>query len=194
MVAATPVPTADAPARNGRSSPRDHTAPVDAERGRHLSRRWRQAILTVHVAASVAILGDSAGFLAIAIRARGLPPDDAHASYEVLGMLSVVLGIPLSIIALVTGIALGVGTRWGVFRYPWVITKLVLLVSVMVVGGAVLSPAEDAALDGAGGSAALIAGAGWDVLALLAAVGLSVVKPGRRLRRRTPLAARPTGS
>mgnify|MGYP003494189023 CR=1 FL=1 len=42
---------------------------------------------------------------------------------------------------------------------------LVLLASVMVVGGVVLGPAEDAALDGSG-TGGLIAGAVWDLLAV----------------------------
>jgi hypothetical protein len=162
----------------------DRLSPEDARQRRRLSRRARNAVLSVHIAASVALIGDSAAFLAIAIRADGLPLEEAHASYEILGMLSVAFGIPLSFVALGTGIALGLGTRWGVFRYPWVITKLVLLVSVLAVGGLVLSPAEDAALDGTGGTAGLVAGATWDVVALTTAVALSVFKPGRRLRSR----------
>jgi hypothetical protein len=153
-------------------------------RSRRLSRRWRNALLTVHIASSVAILGDSLAFLAIAVRARDLSAADAHASYEILGVLSLAFGIPLSFVALASGIALGLGSRWGVFRYPWVIAKLALLISVMVVGGAVLSSAEHAALDGTGGSAQLIAGATWDVVALATATALSVVKPGRPLRGR----------
>ena len=143
-------------------------------------------VLSVHIAASVAVLGDSAGFLAIAIRARTLDAADAHASYEILGMLSLVFGIPLSFVALGTGVTLGLGSRWGVFRYPWVTAKLALLVSVMVVGGVVIGPAENAALDGTGGSAALIAGVTWDVLALTTATCLSVFKPGRRFRSHRP--------
>ena len=176
----TSVPTIEAPA------PDDATT---ATRTRRLSRRWRNALLTIHIAAAVAILGDSLGFLAIAVRARDLTASDAHASYEILGLLSLAFGIPLSFIALATGLALGIGSRWGVFRYPWVIAKLALLISVMLVGGAVLSPAEDAALGGTGGSAALIAGASWDVVALATATALSVSKPGRarrRLRSPTP--------
>ena len=133
-----------------RSTPADLTARV-ARRG--LPRRWRHALLAVHIGASVALLGDSAAFLGITLRARTLPAAEAHASYDILGMLSVVFGIPFSFVALGTGIALGLGTRWGVFRYPWVIAKLALLASVMVVGGAVLGPAEDAALDGSGAPA-----------------------------------------
>jgi hypothetical protein len=141
-------------------------------------------VLVAHIAASVAILGDSAAFLAITLRARSASPADADASYEILGMLSLTFGIPLSFVALITGVVLGLGTRWGVFRYPWVIAKLALLVSVMLVGGFVLGPAENAALDGTGGTGMLIAGATWDIVALLAAISLSVFKPGHALRER----------
>lgn len=148
-----------------------------------LSKRGRNTLLVLHVAAGVALLGDSAGFLAIALRARGAPAATAHASYEILGMLSLVFGIPLSFVALGTGVVLGLGSRWGVLRYPWVTVKLALLVSVMAVGGLVIGPAEDRALAGTGGATALIAGAAWDVVALSLAVGLSVFKPGRAWRR-----------
>lgn len=175
------------------TAPPDPVAP-DQQPGatpRRLSRRARHAVLVVHIAASVAILGDSAAFLAITLRARTLPDAEAHASYEILGMLSLAFGIPLSFVALGTGIVLGIGTRWGVFRYPWVIAKLALLVSVMVVGGVVLGPAENAALDGDGGTGMLIAGSSWDIAALLVAIGLSVFKPGRSLRDRRPAPAPP---
>jgi hypothetical protein len=142
-------------------------------------------VLTVHIAGSVAILGDSVAFLGITLWARSQQPAEAHAAYEILGMLSLVFGIPLSFVALITGIILGLGTRWGVFRYPWVITKLALILSVMVVGGVILAPAEEAALDDTGGTGMLIAGACWDIAALATAIGLSVFKPGRDLRRRT---------
>jgi len=35
----------------------------------------------------------------------------------------------------VTGVALGLGSKWSVFSYPWVVAKLLLIVSVMIVGG-----------------------------------------------------------
>src|SRR5690348_17330424 len=91
---------------------------------------------------SVGLLGDSAGFLAVALRAATTSdPAAARELINVLKMFSVVFGIPLSFGALITGVALGLGTRWGVFRYPWVTAKLVLIVSVMAVGGFVIGPA-----------------------------------------------------
>ena len=55
------------------------------------------------------------------------------------------------------------------FRYPWVVVKLVLIVTVIVVGATVLRPVLDD--DSTGGDAALIAGAAYDVAALTAANG-----------------------
>jgi len=34
------------------------------------------------------------------------------------------------ILTLMTGVVLGLGTKWGVFNYTWVVTKLVLTVAV----------------------------------------------------------------
>jgi len=96
-------------------------------------------------------------------------------------MFALLFGIPLSFLSLLTGIALGIGTRWGVLRYPWVITKLALIVTVIVVGATVLRPVLDD--DSAPNNAALITGAAYDVAALTVATGLGVFKPGRTLHR-----------
>ena len=145
------------------------------------SRGTRNAVLTVHIAVSVGLLGDSAGFLAVAIR-RSASDDPAFvdAAHDLLGTFALLFGIPLSFLALLTGIALGLGTRWGVFRYPWVVTKLALIVTVILVGAIVLRPvlADDSTADGT----ALIVGAAYDVAALSAATALAVFKPGRTFR------------
>jgi Predicted integral membrane protein (DUF2269) len=153
---------------------------------RRLSARSRKALLTVHIVASVGLLGDVAGFLAVTLRAVAIDdPELARASYDVLALFSAAFGIPLSFIALATGLALGLGGKWGVLRYPWVTIKLGLLVSVILVGALVLGPAVDAMRNGSGGAEVrLLAGAGWDVAALLTATGLSVYKPGRAWRGR----------
>jgi hypothetical protein len=132
---------------------------------------------------SVGLLGDSAGFLAVAIRA-GMTSDPAAVleQVRVLRMFAFVFGIPLSVAALLSGTALGLGTRWGVFRYPWVVTKLALIVSVMAVGALVINPALAASLAGGDGTSRLIAAGAYDVLALGLATGLSVFKPGAPFR------------
>ena len=156
-------------------------AEPNAARKRYLPQRWRQWLLTTHIILSVGLLGDSAGFLAVAIRAASATdPQQVRELMRVLDMFSIVFGIPLSVGAIVTGVALGLGSKWGVFSYPWVTTKLLLNVSVMVVGALVIGPALKATIDGTGdGTQQLVAAAAYDVAALILATGLSVFKPGR---------------
>jgi hypothetical protein len=67
-------------------------------------RGMRRALLTAHIVCSVALLGDVAGFLAVAVRAATTDdPSVAAASYDLLAMFSVVFGIPLSFGTLLTG-------------------------------------------------------------------------------------------
>jgi hypothetical protein len=143
--------------------------------------RARNALLTAHIVFSVGLLGDSAGFLAVAIRRAGEDGAARETTNDLLNMFALVFGIPLSFLALLTGLLLGVGTRWGVFRYPWVVAKLILIVSVILVGALVLNEPLD---DSASSSAPLIVGSAYDVVALTAATGLGVFKPGRAWRRR----------
>lgn len=157
---------------------------------RRLSPRTRRTVLTAHIVVSVGLLGEVSAFLAIAVRAAGTDdPALASAAYDLLATLQVLYGIPLSFAALATGLTLGLGSKWGVLRYPWVTIKLALVISVILMGALVLGPAVDAARAGDGNpEARILAGAVWDVVALLVATSLSVYKPGRprrsRLRRR----------
>ena len=82
-----------------------------------------------------------------------------------------------------TGLTLGLTSRWGVLRYPWTVAKLLLVVSVILVGGLVIDGALEDLRSGGAGDVRLIAAAAWDVVALIAATALAVFKPGRRLRR-----------
>jgi hypothetical protein len=155
-----------------------------------LSPTARKVILTAHIMMSVGLLGDSAGFLAVAVRAG--TAQDTRALTElagVLNMLSLVFGIPLSFGAILTGLTLGLGTRWGIFRYPWVTAKLVLIISVMVVGGVFIGPAEARLRDGViEASSQLMFAAAYDVLALSLATVLSVFKPGKPFRQENSFA------
>jgi uncharacterized membrane protein len=138
----------------------------------------RRALLTAHIVCSVALLGDVAGFLAVAIRAATTSdPKLAAASYELLEMFSVVFGIPLSFGALLTGVALTRVTKWSVRRHRWVMLKLGLIVSVILVGSLVLGPSVAAMQQGGDVELLVVAGSAYDVLALTLATGLSVYKP-----------------
>lgn len=152
--------------------------------GRTLSPRVRRAVLTVHIVASVGLLGDVAAVLAVNVRAAtSTDPAFANASYELLQMFSLLFGIPLSFAALISGLTLGLGSKWGVLRHAWVTAKLMLILSVILVGALVIGPATNEMRHGGGDAeAVLIAAAAWDLLALTTATVLSVYKPGRGRR------------
>ena len=144
-----------------------------------LSPLTRRAVLTAHIIASVGLLGDVAAVLAVNVRAATTTdPGFTSASYELLEMFSLVFGIPLSFAALISGLILGLGSKWGVLRHAWVTAKLVLLLSVILIGAFVIGPATSEMQTGTGDvETLLIAAAAWDVLALALATALSVYKP-----------------
>jgi hypothetical protein len=139
---------------------------ASADRTGRFRRRTRNAVLTAHIIVSVGLLGDSAGFLAVAVRrATSDDPVFVEAAHDLLNTL-----------------ALGLGTPWGVLRHPWVVAKLILIVTVIAVGALVLRPVldDDAAT---ANSTPLVAAASYDVAALSVATALAVFKPGRARRR-----------
>ena len=146
----------------------------------------RRAVLTAHIVAGVGLLGDVAAVLAVNVRAATTGDAAlAAASYDLLAMFTVLFGIPLSFIALGTGVLLGLASPWGVVRHAWVATKLALLLGVILAGALVLGPGTEAMRNGDGGAEArLIAASAFDVVALTLATGLSVFKPRRRAARR----------
>ena len=124
--------------------------PATPRAPRQLSPRARKALLTAHIVCSVSLLGDSAGFLAaVFARRHSTTPRSSATTLKTLNMFSLVFGIIALSEALVTGVALGIGTRWGVFRYPWVtLTNSVLVVTVLLAGALVVEPPSDEMLNG----------------------------------------------
>jgi hypothetical protein len=107
-------------------------------------------------------------------------------------LLALALGIPLSFVALISGIVLALAGRWGLFGYWWVTAKLALLAGVIVVGatltGASIGSLLDASARGGAGApgarAALLAALAAQGAMVLAATILSVFRPGGRIGRR----------
>jgi hypothetical protein len=97
----------------------------------------RKFVLTAHIAFSVSWLGAVLTSLAVAL--IGLTSDStaaARGSYLVLEPLGRMVLVPLSLATLVTGVAQGLGTRWGLLRHYWVLVKLgitVVAATVLVV-------------------------------------------------------------
>jgi hypothetical protein len=159
---------------------------------RRLSPRWRKLLLTVHVAASVGLLGVDATVVALGV--AGLRGSDPRTVYPAADLIGAALLLPLVLVALTSGVALGLLTPWGLLRHWWVTVKFALTVAGTVLAVLVLTPAlGDAAQSARAGTALpatqrleLVRDAGAASVVLLTTVALSVHKPFGRLRVRRP--------
>jgi len=179
-------------ARRGNGSGVAHDAARD--RGWRLSGRLRKTVLVGHIVASGAWLGMDAVLGILVVTAVVTP--DAGITAVAAASIALFATWPLVIagaLALATGVVLGLGSKYGLFRYWWVLVKLVLnivLVSLMI---GVLVPDVQALSDSA--REALVAGTDASVsaqmlyppivssTALLVAMTLSVFKPWGRVSR-----------
>jgi len=155
----------------------------------------RKSLLTVHVLASVGWFGAVAAFLAIAIVGVSAPDSVAVAGiYAALDVLIWAVIVPLSLLALASGILQAVGTPWGLLRYYWVVAKLLLTLVATVVllihtgavdaaAAAAMHPSMD--IDAMG--VQLVVDSAAALVVLVLATVLSIVKP----RGTTPWATRP---
>jgi uncharacterized membrane protein len=147
-----------------------------------LTPRLRKLALAAHVTSSVGWFGAVAVFLALAL--AGLTSKDGamvRAAYLVMGLTGWFVIVPLCFASLLTGIALSLGTSWGLFRYYWVLAKLLMTVPATLVLLAHMQPidrmasvAESASLSGADLHGLQAAAA---LVVLLVATVLSVYKP-----------------
>lgn len=80
--------------------------------------RVRRFVLLVHVLVSVGALGLYVALLTLAT--AGLEtrdPERLRVAYLALGVFSDTLILPVNLAVLATGLLLGLGTHWGLFRY-----------------------------------------------------------------------------
>jgi hypothetical protein len=154
--------------------------------------RTRKSVLVIHIVASVALLGEVWG-LVVLNTAATLTNDLAlaHAAYRLMPALIFAGGIPLSMLSLVSGVLLGVMTRWGLLRHFWVAAKLGLLLATICVGMFAFDPEGMAAATGgaarvaSSGPWAQVAIVGCQLVMLLVSTWLSVFKPRLRVPSRT---------
>lgn len=146
--------------------------------------------LTAHITSSVGWLGAVAGFLVLGI--AGLTSHNAEVvrgAYLSMNLLGSYIIVPLSLAALVTGLAQSLGTEWGLLRHYWVLTKFVLTISatgllilhqfraVEAAARRVLAVAPGTMPEIGGLGTELVVKAGLGLLALLVITTLSVYKP-----------------
>ena len=97
----------------------------------------RKFAFTAHITFSVGWLGAVTGFLALAV--HGLTIQDAQlvrGLYLAMGVTGWYVIVPLCLASLATGLIQSLGTRWGLFRHYWVLTKFILtIVSAIILFG-----------------------------------------------------------
>lgn len=106
-----------------------------ATAGWRLSPRARKWVLLVHIVSAVGWLGLNIGNLTLAL--TGLftdRPSTQHSAFQATYLLGGTLLIPISLTAFASGLVLSLCTRWGLFKYRWVIVKFGLtLIAVVLI-------------------------------------------------------------
>lgn len=91
--------------------------------------RLRKLALTVHVTAALSWIGTVIGYLVLVIAAMNSPDAQilraAWIAMELTGWFAIV---PLSLVSLLTGLVMALGTKWGLFRHYWVLFSLALTI------------------------------------------------------------------
>lgn len=102
------------------------------ERGaRRVSPALYRFLLAAHVIVSVGWLGVSVAKLVLGwVATTTSDPDTLYASMRVVD----VVFPPAAVGAAVTGVLLSLGTKWGVLKHYWIVSKLGLTVGVIVTG------------------------------------------------------------
>jgi hypothetical protein len=166
-----------------------------------LGGRARKSILVVHIASAGVWLGIDVVMAVLIFTALGSDDNGTKAlAFRALELVAVGPLLAAGLVCLLTGVLLGLGSRYGLVRYWWVAVKLVLnllLTGLVLVALApeVAAHAERARRFMAGEPASLQVG---DLIfppivspaALLVAMVLAIFKPWGRIRRSGRGAAR----
>lgn len=129
----------------------------------------RKLVLLAHVLTSVGFVGGVAAFLVLAVAGLGGRP-----VYVDLQLIARWVVLPAAYLSLVIGIFSALGTPWGLFRYWWVIVKLVLTLIAVVVLQLQMRTIDALANAEAIGTVAAL-GAGRSAMVLHATGGLVVL-------------------
>ncbi|MEO5820766.1 MAG: DUF2269 domain-containing protein [Vicinamibacteraceae bacterium] len=146
----------------------------------------RRFTFATHITSSVGWVGAVLAFLALAV--IGFTSDDpvkVRGAYLLMAPAGWFVLVPLAHASLLSGIALSLGTTWGLFRYYWVVVKLAITVFATVIlliymgtfrqmAGVAADPVADLATVR---NASPIVHAILALILLIAATVLSVYKP-----------------
>ncbi|MBI4362123.1 MAG: DUF2269 domain-containing protein [Euryarchaeota archaeon] len=145
----------------------------------------RKFALTVHITFAIGWVGAVVAYLPLAaapLTARD--PQTVRAAWIAMELVGWYAIVPLALASLATGLVMGLGTKWGVFRHYWVLFSLLLtglatailllhMRDVSAIAG-VAREADGASIGRLGGDLPHAVGA---LAVLLIILALNVVKP-----------------
>ncbi len=172
----------------------ERTRPAAAAPRRRLGRGLRRTTLFVHIVSAGAWVGIDV-IVAVLVLAGRFGGDTATRgiAYQALGLFIVWPMLISGLTCLVSGLILGIGTKWGLVRYWWVAAKLVINVVLCTLIVVLLQPGMDdiraygrdlsAGAPTHGSVSSLFFPPAVSLTALSIATFLSVFKPWGRIRR-----------
>jgi hypothetical protein len=90
-----------------------------------LSPTARRVLLVVHISVSVGWMGAAAAYVALNGAAlTGADEQAVRAAYLMMPIVADYVLVPLAVATVVTGVALALGTTWGLLQHYWVAVSL----------------------------------------------------------------------
>lgn len=100
-----------------------------------MERRVRQVWMVLHIISSIGWLGII--LAAIALSVAGMNTDDldrVNSLYVAMEVLATAFFLPGTLLLVLTGVVLGLGTKWGLVKWWWVAVKLVIGLALFAAG------------------------------------------------------------
>ena len=87
----------------------------------------RKLVLAAHLTFSVGWVGAAGAYVMLAAAAQWTDdPETVRGAWISMELVGWYVVVPLALGSLITGLAMALGTRWGLFRHYWVIFSLAL--------------------------------------------------------------------
>ncbi|HWH24023.1 MAG TPA: DUF2269 domain-containing protein [Candidatus Limnocylindria bacterium] len=92
-----------------------------------MSAGLRKFVLATHLTLSIGWIGAVAAYIALDVAAATSQDGVAlRAAYLAMGLIVAYVIVPLAVAALLTGLVVSLGTKWGLFRHWWVLISFLL--------------------------------------------------------------------
>ncbi len=118
-------------------------------------------MLATHLTCSIGWLGAVIAYIVLDVKvAASADPEAVRSAWTGMGLITFTVIVPFAVAAVITGLAISIGTKWGLFRHWWVLISLVLTIFALVVLIAetrVIASSADLAVDPGASAAEILA-------------------------------------